>query len=260
MAAVRIDGRSCFYRLEGEGGKPVLVLSHPVGADHGIWDQVVARFTPHFQVLRYDLRGHGASEVAAGDCSVAMLADDLVALTGALGIPRFSFVGVSLGALAGLALARARPDLLDALVVSNVAARLPLSAEQWDSRIATVRERGMAALAPGMVERMFSTSYRARDTPFMHTVVNSFLSTPVAGYAAALGALRDADLRGDLADVGVRTLVVSAAEDAAIPAADARLLAAGIPGARLEVLPGGHLTPVEAPERFAQAALDFLLA
>jgi 3-oxoadipate enol-lactonase len=73
MAALLVDGRTCFYRLEGERGKPVLVLAHPVGADHGIWDQVVPACTRHFQVLRYDLRGHGASSAGAGDCSVAML-------------------------------------------------------------------------------------------------------------------------------------------------------------------------------------------
>ena len=77
-------GFSSFYRLDGAPDRPVLIFSHSLGLDHGMWDAQAVDLLPYFQVLRYDTRGHGASSVAPGDYSIAELGQDVLALADAL--------------------------------------------------------------------------------------------------------------------------------------------------------------------------------
>src|ERR1017187_3661151 len=74
---VNVDNARMFYRLEGADDRPVLVLSHSLGCDHGMWDIQTRDLLPHFRVLRYDTRGHGASDVPPGDYSIELLARDV---------------------------------------------------------------------------------------------------------------------------------------------------------------------------------------
>ena len=56
------EGARIFYRLEGSAEKPLLVMVHSLGVDHGLWDPQMPALLRYFQVLRVDLRGHGASD------------------------------------------------------------------------------------------------------------------------------------------------------------------------------------------------------
>jgi 3-oxoadipate enol-lactonase len=71
-----VDNVRLFYRLEGRASRPVLVLSHSLGCDHAMWDPQIPDFLQHFQVLRYDTRGHGASAVPADDYTLDQLGRD----------------------------------------------------------------------------------------------------------------------------------------------------------------------------------------
>ena len=68
------EGCRIYYRLEGAAARPLLVLVHSLGADHGMWDPQMPALLSRFQVLRLDLRGHGASDAPAGDYTIAQLA------------------------------------------------------------------------------------------------------------------------------------------------------------------------------------------
>jgi 3-oxoadipate enol-lactonase len=61
MPLVSVRDTTIFYRLTGPEDRPVLILSHSLGQDHGMWDAQVSDLSEHFRVLRYDIRGHGAS-------------------------------------------------------------------------------------------------------------------------------------------------------------------------------------------------------
>ena len=80
MPFVSVDNTRLFYRLEGKSDRPVLVLSHSIGCDHGMWAPQVADLLPHFQILRYDTRGHGASDAPKGEYSIELLGRDVLAL------------------------------------------------------------------------------------------------------------------------------------------------------------------------------------
>ena len=74
---LNLGDASCYYRFDGAADRPVLVLSHSLGLDHGMWDAQAADLLPHFRVLRYDTRGHGASSAPAGDYTIAELGADV---------------------------------------------------------------------------------------------------------------------------------------------------------------------------------------
>ena len=97
MPFAKVDNVRLFYRLEGKPGAPVLILSHSIGTDHGLWTPQVPDLIPHYQVLRYDTRGHGASDSPPGEYSIEQLGRDVVDLADALNISSFAFCGLSMG-------------------------------------------------------------------------------------------------------------------------------------------------------------------
>jgi 3-oxoadipate enol-lactonase len=140
-----IDNRRLFYRLEGSEGKPVLVLSHSIGTDHAMWDPQAPDLFPHFRVLRYDVRGHGASDAPKGDYSVEELGRDVLGLMDALKISAFAFCGLSLGGAIGQWLAIHAADRVSRVVLANTSPQFGPAAN-WNARSRAVLDGGMAAV------------------------------------------------------------------------------------------------------------------
>ena len=248
-----------FYRLEGKTGAPVIALSHSIGADHGMWAQQAADLLPRFQVLRYDIRGHGASDAPSGDYSIELLGRDVLALTQALAIPKFAFCGLSLGGSIGQWLAINAPDRLTALVLANTSPRIGTQTT-WETRMQMVREGGMAAILDIAMQRYFLPQTLSDGEAFVDSMKSVFLATSPAGYLGCCAALRDADFRAALPQIRVPTLVIGGDRDIAVPwQSDAEILAREIPGARAALLPAAHLSNLERPRSFSAALLDFLL-
>src|SRR5215470_12849458 len=101
MPFANVNNTRMFYRLEGRAGLPVLVMSHSLGCDHGMWAPQMPELLERIQVLRYDTRGHGASDVPAGDCTLDDLGRDVLGLAGLLNISKFAFCGLSMGGAIG---------------------------------------------------------------------------------------------------------------------------------------------------------------
>ncbi len=136
MAFATIDGLRIYYRLEGGADRPVLVLAHSLGLDHGMWAPQMPDWSHHFRVLRYDMRGHGASDSPRADCSIEQLGRDVLGLADALGITTFAFCGLSLGGMVGQWLGAHTPDQLTHLILANTsaftnAAGMESSAGEW---------------------------------------------------------------------------------------------------------------------------------
>jgi 3-oxoadipate enol-lactonase len=162
-----------------------------------------------------------------------------------------------MGGLIGLWLGIHAAERLDRLVVCNTAARVG-TAEAWNSRMAAVRSGGMKAVVPALLERWFTAGFRESAPAVIESTREMLLQAPVEGYLACCEAIRDADLREQVAEVGVPTLVISGASDPVTPPADGRFLAEKIPGARYAELEAAHLSNIEAAPQFTDALLQFL--
>jgi len=259
MPFVSINGHRCHYRREGHDGRPVVVLSHCLGLDHGLWDTLTRQLAPHYAVVRYDTRGHGVSEATPGDYPVEQLSRDVLALADALGIGTFAFCGVSLGGMIGQWLGVHAADRVTRLVLANTSPRVA-EPQAMEDRRRTVLEHGMTAVESRVMERFFSPRMRQSGDPTVDWARRTLLATDPVGYAGCCAAIRDHDLTNVLERVSVPTLVISGDVDVSMPwDHHGRLIAALVPRARDVRLPAGHLANLERPRAFNAAVLDWLV-
>ncbi|WP_233509845.1 3-oxoadipate enol-lactonase [Actinomadura craniellae] len=238
------------HRVDGPDGAPVLVLGPSLGSTLELWDPQLPVLAESWRVIRYDLRGHGGSEVVPGPATLADLAGDVLALLDGLGVERFAAAGISLGGAISVTLALAVPDRVGALAMCCSAARFGEPA-MWHDRAAAVRAQGMDGIAEGARGRWFTP---AADPAVADAAIAMIRGIDPEGYATCCEALADYDVTADLPAVAAPTLVLAGAADPAVPEPVARALAGGIPGARLTVLPGAaHLANLERPVEFTAA-------
>jgi 3-oxoadipate enol-lactonase / 4-carboxymuconolactone decarboxylase len=253
-----VDNTRLFYRLEGRDEAPALVLAHSLGVDHSLWDQQALDLVPHFRILRFDTRGHGASDAPAGEYTIERLARDVLGLADALEIKRFAYCGISLGGFVGQWLGARATNRVSHLILANTSSNVgPPS--NWETRRQTVLSQGMNKLESMFLERSFSADTLARRDPRVDSLRRVFLGTNPAGYASCCAAVRDMNQTGLLRDIPVPTLVIAGHKDVATPwEGHGEVLAREIPNTRVVRLAAAHLSNIERPRSFSAALLDFL--
>ena len=251
------DGCRIAYALSGPLDGPPLVLSNSLGTDRGLWAGQIDALSQRRRVLSYDTRGHGASDAPPGDYSVDRLARDVVSLLDQVGIARADLAGVSIGGITGIWLGVHAPDRVRRLVLANTGARI-VTVEFWSDRMQLVAAEGLTALADATMERWFTPGFRAAQPATVARMRATLLSTAVSGYLGCCAALRDADLRAEVARVVAPTLVVTGAHDRSTPPADGLWLADTIAGAHHVEFDAAHLTNVECASAFTDAVQAFL--
>jgi 3-oxoadipate enol-lactonase len=258
---IEANGITMNYELSGKEGAPVVMLSNSLGASLDMWDSQVEVLEAQYQVLRYDTRGHGGSEVPPGAYTLEMLVEDALGLLDALGIKKVRFVGLSMGGMIGQGLALSHADRLENLVLCDTAALLPEEAQPiWQERIDVAREKGMEALVDGTLERWFTQDFIKENPPEMEQVRQQFLSTPVGGYIGCSEAIRGLNYLERLSEIKMPTLIMVGEADPATPVAAAEAMHQRIGGSTLVVLPSAaHLSNVEQAEAFNSALMPFLL-
>ncbi|MGP3982214.1 bifunctional 3-oxoadipate enol-lactonase/4-carboxymuconolactone decarboxylase PcaDC [Streptomyces sp. KR80] len=242
------------HRIEGPEGAPVLVLGPALGTTWHMWDRQVPELTRHWRVLRYDLPGHGGAP-AHPAASVTDLADRVLATLDELGVERFGYGGCGIGAAVGAELALRQSDgaqtsghgRLAALALISAAPRFG-TADEYRQRGVIVRTNGLDPIAHSVPDRWFTPGFSAAQQAIVEWSVQMVRTTDPGCYIAACEALASFDVRAELGRIAVPTLVLAGSEDRVTTQADARVLVAGIPDARLALVPNtAHLAPVEQP-------------
>jgi 3-oxoadipate enol-lactonase len=249
------------YRLEGPADAPVVTLAHPLGATLEMWDAQVAALLPRYRVLRYDVRGHGGSEVPSGPYTLEQMSGDLLALLNEIGIRETHFVGLSMGGLIGMTAALAFPDRIRRLALCDTTAQYGPAVEgMWHERLRVAETEGMTE---SLIERTmaiwFTTKFREQHAGRVDRVRAMLRATDARGYAASIRAIGFVNLTPRLGAIRSPTLVIVGEQDPGTTPAMAEVLHAKIPGARLAILPGAmHCSAVEEAEAFNRAVGEFL--
>ncbi|MGA5286939.1 bifunctional 3-oxoadipate enol-lactonase/4-carboxymuconolactone decarboxylase PcaDC [Streptomyces pseudogriseolus] len=234
------------YRFDGPEDAPVLILGPSLGTTWHMWDRQIPELTKQWRVFRFDLPGHGGAP-AHPAASVADLATRLLATLEALGVHRFGYAGCALGGAVGIELALRHPERLASLALIAASPRFG-TADEFRQRGVIVRTNGLDPIARSAPERWFTGGFAAAQPAITEWAVQMVRTTDPGCYIAACEALASFDVRAGLGSVGVPTLVLVGSEDQVTGPAEARTLVAGIPDARLAVVPGAsHLVPVEQP-------------
>ncbi|MEU3203323.1 alpha/beta fold hydrolase [Streptomyces cyaneofuscatus] len=230
------------------------MIGPSLGTTWHMWDRQIPELAQHWRVFRYDLPGHGGAPAHAAP-SVAELADRLIATLDGLGVQRFGYAGCSIGGAVGADLALRHPHRVASLALVASSPRFG-TADEFRQRGVIVRTNGLEPMARTAPERWFTPGFAAAQPAIVEWAVQMVRTTDPGCYIAACEALAAFDIRDHLGRIGVPTLVLVGAEDQVTGPAEARTLVAGIPDARLALVPGAsHLAPVEQPA----AVCDLLL-
>lgn len=262
MSGARIKGPAGALntRVDGAEGAPWIVLSHSLGADLSMWDAQMPFLSAQFRVLRYDTRGHGASDAPAGPYVFDDLVADMVAVMDAHGVARADVLGLSLGGMTGLGLALSHPERLNRLICADARADAPEAFRQnFTARMDKVRAGGMAAVVEGTLESWFTPDWRAANPDLADTVRRMILATDADGYLACCAALQGLDYLKDLGRIAAPVLYLGGAQDMGAAPEVMRAMAAATPGARYRMIEGAaHVSNINQPAAFNDALAAFL--
>ena len=249
------DNCRLFYRVEGPKDAPVVILSNSLGTDHMMWQPQAQALNGQFRVVRYDQRGHGASDAFHNAYTLGQLGRDVLAIADQLQLDRFCFCGLSMGGLTGQWLGVNAADRVERMVLADTAAHFP-PAEMWQERIDTVNSSGMAALSSLTLERFFTKRFHQAQPAIISQFRHVFEHMDPAGYLGCCAALRDADMREELRQITASTLVISGEHDPSTPPERGEFICAEIAGAEHLVLDAAHISNIEQSAAFSQALID----
>lgn len=262
MPAVEANGLKMYYEIHGEGHPLVMIMG--LGANLDWWGpEIVDRLARRYRLLLFDNRGAGRTEKPATRYSIRMFADDTAALMDAVGIERAHVLGVSMGGMIAQELALNHPGRVERLILActncGVLRSVPPSMRvlAW----LTARNVPPETLKERQLRLMFPDRFVARQREQIEAYWQRAgrHPTPVDAFRRQFGAILRFNSYGRLRRIQAPTLVMTGDEDILVPPRNAEILAARIPGARLEVFPGGgHGFIAQFPDRFCEVVEGFL--
>jgi 3-oxoadipate enol-lactonase len=239
------------------GDKPLLVVGPSLGTSSLLWTQAGALLGTDYDVVAWDLPGHGVSPAAKEAFDVAELADAVVDLVDSIAPgERFHYAGVSLGGATGLQLGIKHGERLKSLSVQCTGAKIG-TPEGWLERAETVRTQGTPVMIQGSAQRWFAPGFMDREPELSGRLLHSLRDADRFSYAFCCEALAGFDVRAELGSICVPTQAVAGAEDSVAPPSFAQEIVEGITAgggtANAVTLQGvAHLAPFEAPAHVAE--------
>jgi 3-oxoadipate enol-lactonase len=257
---ITANGIDMNYTLDGPAQAPLLTLSHSLAADVTMWDPQMPALTAKYRVLRYDTRGHGATDAPAGAYTLDQLGDDALALLDALGIRKTHWLGLSMGGMIGQTIALKAPDRFSSLILCDTSSRVPPEAKPlWEERIRTAETQGMKPLVEGTLSRWFTEPFRKQGGPALKQIEALIAGTNPRGYSGCCHAIAGLNLTDRIGAIKLPTLIVVGEEDQGTPVAASRAINEQIKGSELVILKSAsHLSNVEQPAAFTKAVVGFL--
>ncbi len=251
-----LDGNLHFER-GGPDGAPTLLLVHAMGADLAFWADCRAIWEDRYDCVAIDIRGVGGSPSSDVPLTPQDHAADLAAFCDRHGLKRVIAIGCAVGAMMVAALAARRPDLVEALVLTNPGHRIvDPGRAALSARAAAARDGGMKAIIPAATDAAFLG--QPNDERKASYVARFAAQDPLA-YARQIEGMLEADVSGDLDAITCPTLIIAGGMDRLLPAHHAEAIHAGLAGSRLARFEdGAHFIPYQQPARFAHAVMDFL--
>jgi pimeloyl-ACP methyl ester carboxylesterase len=248
--------------FEAGRGEP-LILIHGLADDHRAWRRTVPDLMLRHRVVMYDLRGHGETDLGRPDGTLRQLGDDLIALMDALRIDRADIAGFSLGGTIAMRVAIDHSPRVRKLALVATSSRVGRAAAEWYRKRVEMVDRDDPDLLTTMEKDTADVYAESPSELEEGLLIRRQSTTDPRGYAnacAAMAALHDAPLDSELPRITAPTLIVASERDRHCPPKAAEIIAAGIKGSRLDVMPeAGHPIPVEKPCELAHAINSFFV-
>src|ERR1700704_4687989 len=241
------------------GQGPALFLLHSLLSDRASFDAIVPRLTPSFRVIVPELPGFGQSPAVGG--GLAGVADRMAEAVKDAAFGEDAIVlGNGYGGFVALQMAIRHPGLATRLILADCGAAFSEHGRAAFRNMAVAsKTNGLQAITDVAIRRLFAPEFQAQHPDLMRDRREAFLKTDPEVFRAACMALAELDLRPGLGQVKVAVLVLVGEQDEATPPPMSHEIAAGLPQARLKVIPGcAHVPQLQAPSTFLDAIGDFL--
>lgn len=243
------------------GTGPALFLFHSLLSDRASFDAILAPLSQSFRVIVPELPGFGRSQAVSG--GLVAIADRMAeAVKEAAGGRETIVLGNGYGGFVALQMAIRHPGIASQLILADCGAAFSEPGREAFRNMAAVsRAKGLAAITDVAMRRLFAPEFQQQHPDLMRDRREAFLRTDPEVFCAACAALAELDLRPELARVKVPVLVLVGEHDEATPPPMSHELAAGLPQARLKIIPGcAHVPQLQSPQVFLDAIGGFLPA
>jgi len=243
------------------GKGPALFLFHSLLSDRASFDAIVPKLSQSFRVIVPQLPGFGQSQAVSG--GLAGVADRMAeAVKDGAGGDEAIVLGNGYGGFVALQMAIRHPAIATRLILADCGAAFSEPGrEAFRNMAAASKARGLSVITDVAMRRLFAPEFQEQHPDLMGDRREAFLQTDPDVFRAACNALAELDLRPHLGQVKVPVLVLVGEHDEATPPPMSRELAAGLPQARLKIIPGcAHVPQLQSPEVFLEAIGDFLTA
>jgi 3-oxoadipate enol-lactonase len=254
------DGRFG-YEAAGDPKAVPLVFLHGIGGAARGWRSQLDAFAGHYHAIAWDMPGYGGSQPLPAT-SISTLADALKDFLEQLGATKPVLVGHSIGGMIVQQFLVSYPDLAGAAVLAQTTSAFGSSDGEWqknfiDSRVGPLdRGETMVSMAPKLVQDMIGEEPSAEGVALAR---DCMAAVKPDTYRASMHAMIGFDLRKNLADITVPTLLLSGSKDNNAPAKTMAKMATFVKGSTYVELEGvGHLASFERPNEFSEVLRDFL--
>ena len=243
------------------GKGPALFLFHSLLSDRASFKAIIPRLSQSFRVIVPQLPGFGQSQAVGGN--LADVADRMAeAVKDGAGGDEAIVLGNGYGGFVALQMAILHPDIATRFILADCGAAFSEPGrEAFRNMAAASKAKGLSVITDVAMRRLFAPEFQEQHPDLMRDRREAFLKTDPDVFRAACNALAELDLRPELGQVKVPVLVLVGEHDEATPPPMSRELAAGLPQARLKIIPGcAHVPQLQSPEVFLDAIGDFLTA
>jgi 3-oxoadipate enol-lactonase len=260
MPFIERQHQRIYYEVVGEG--PPILLGHSFFCSGEMWRNQVPVLAESHRVINLDYRGHGRSSPLREELDLYELVEDSVALLDHLGIEQAVWAGLSVGGMTAMRAALHFPERVRALILIDTDADAERTWIKWKSRPmgAGTRLVGLRPFLPAVVSGMFGATTCRENRELVEEWRGRFAACDPESIRRFLDMLMRRDsVVSRLNEIEVPTLVITGAEDRALPQALSKKIDDGLPDSTLVVVAGaGHLSTLEQPEQVTAAMTEFL--
>ena len=252
------DVIDCAYSVQGEG--PPLFLIHGIGAARDTWRKALPVLTPHFTVVTYDLRGHGASPMPKGEFGLEELVNDLERVRERTGFETAHFAGHSLGGMIGPAYAKRHPERVLSLgLLSTAAFRTEDDRAKVWGVVRAMEDKGIPQVLGTLTDRWFTDGFIAAHGDVVERRLKQVIETDEEVFLNVFRIYAGTEMSPWLHTVEAPSLVLTGEFDGGCNPRLNRLIEDALPHSELVVLDGyKHSLLLEAGDIVAGYIKEFV--
>ena len=259
MGFISCNGHVIHYSYLNNNSHQTFLFINSLGTDFRIWEEVANDLKPFGNILLYDKRGHGLSDLAKPKNGLEDYADDAYCLLANLSIQNCMVIGISIGGMIAPILAHHYPERIKKLILCGASNKIGTT-ESWNERINQVGSNGVESITETLMKKWFSPSFTEKYPEKIAGYKNMVDRCDVEGYIHACEAIRDADITDISKSLEIPTLCIAGSEDQSVSPGDVKTLSQTIKDSQFEIINDScHMTCIDNQEIFTKLIADFAI-